>query len=245
MPYFVNHSILITGATGGIGRALTRALTEAGALVIATGRSAQALDRLTGASPETLKKLQADLSHAEGRHALLAQLQDHHVSGIIHAAGVQFAQKIPEGLAKHPRQSELELALNLQAPIHLTSALLPTLAKHPKPFVSAITSSLALAPKRDAPTYCATKAGLRHYLRALRYQCADAIPQLLVNEVLPALVDTPMTAGRGTGKDSPDKVATEILRGLVDQKSETWIGKARLLRGINRVSPSLAARILR
>lgn len=245
MPHFSHHSILITGATGGIGRALTRALTDAGALVIATGRSVQALDRLNGVPSDTLKKIQADLSQAEGRDTLLAQIQGYHVSGIIHAAGVQFAQNIPEGLAKHPRQSELELALNLQAPIHLTSALLPKLAQHPKPFVSAITSSLALAPKRDAPTYCATKAGLRHYLRALRYQCADAIPQLLVNEVLPALVDTTMTAGRGTGKDSPEKVATEILRGLVDQKSETWIGKARLLRGINRVSPSLAARILR
>ncbi|MBE1293646.1 MAG: SDR family NAD(P)-dependent oxidoreductase [Rhodobacteraceae bacterium] len=245
MPYFAHHSILVTGATGGIGRALTHALTEAGALVIATGRSAKALDRLTDAPADTLKKIQTDLSHAEGRDALLAQIQRYHISGIIHAAGVQFSQNIPEGLAKHPRQSKLELALNLQAPVHLTSALLPTLAKHPKPFVSAITSSLALAPKRAAPTYCATKAGLRHYLRALRYQCADAIPQLLVNEVLPALVDTPMTAGRGTGKDSPEKVATEILRGLVDQKSETWIGKARLLRGINRVSPALAARILR
>ncbi|MBO6897363.1 MAG: SDR family NAD(P)-dependent oxidoreductase [Shimia sp.] len=245
MPYFAHHSILVTGATGGIGRALTHALTEAGALVIATGRSAKALDRLTDVPADTLKKIQAVLSHAEGRDALLAQIQRYQISGIIHAAGVQFSQNIPEGLAKHPRQSELELALNLQAPEHLTSALLPTLAQHPKPFVSAITSSLALAPKRDAPTYCATKAGLRHYLRALRYQCADAIPQLLVNEVLPALVDTPMTAGRGTGKDSPEKVATEILRGLVDQKSETWIGKARLLRGINRVSPSLAVRILR
>jgi short-subunit dehydrogenase involved in D-alanine esterification of teichoic acids len=75
MPYFAHHSILITGVTGGIGRALTHALTEAGALVIATGRSAKALDRLTDAPADTLKKIQADLSHAEGRDALLAQIQ--------------------------------------------------------------------------------------------------------------------------------------------------------------------------
>ena len=65
MPYFAHHSILITGATGGIGRALTHALTEAGALVVATGRSTEALERLTGAPSDTLKKIPADLSELE------------------------------------------------------------------------------------------------------------------------------------------------------------------------------------
>ncbi len=245
MSHFANHSILLTGATGGIGQALTQTLTNMGAHVVATGRSTQALERLTCAPTGALDRFQADLAHREGRDALLDQLRSFDISGIIHAAGVQFSQTIPQGLAKHPRQSELELALNLQAPIHLTSALMPNLLKHPKPFVCAITSSLALAPKSDAPSYCATKAGLRHYLRGLRYQCAHACPHLLVNEVLPALVDTPMTAGRGSGKDSPEKVAGAILRGLQDYRNETWIGKARLLRSLNTLSPKLVARILR
>ena len=245
MSYFANHSILLTGATGGIGQALVARLTQAGAHVVATGRSAQALDRLTCAPAGALDIIPADLADGEGRDALLTQLSHHNLTGIIHAAGVQFAQTIPDGLAKHPRQSALEISLNLQAPIHLTSALLPALARQTAPFVCAITSSLALAPKAAAPTYCATKAGLRHYLRALRYQCATDCPNLLVNEVLPALVDTPMTAGRGTRKDSPEKVADALLTGLQNRDAETWVGKAQLLRSLNRLSPALVARILR
>jgi uncharacterized oxidoreductase len=65
-----------------------------------------------------------------------------------------------------------------------------------------VTSGLALAPKQSAPVYCAAKAGLRSFTKSLRYQERARAPHVRVVEVLPPLVDTDMTRGRGRGKMS-------------------------------------------
>ena len=73
-----------------------------------------------------------------------------------------------------------------------------------------VSSVLALAPKRSAPVYCATKAAVRSFSQALRYQLA-ATSSIRVVEALPPMVDTAMTAGRTGRKMSPDSVADAIL----------------------------------
>ena len=60
-----------------------------------------------------------------------------------------------------------------------------------------------------------------------------------------ALVDTGMTAGRGRGKISPAKAARGVLRGIERGEDEIWIGKTKLLRVLNRLSPRLVERIMR
>ncbi len=245
MPNFAQHTILLTGATGGIGQALTQVLTAAGAHVIALGRSQDSLDRLLPKPTSTTTAIQVDLSNATDLQALLTELRSFEISGVLHAAGLQYAQHLTDPSPQHWGDTQDEITVNFTAPIQITSALLPTLIRHRSPFVSAITSSLALAPKQEAPTYCATKAGMRHFLRALRYQTDASCPHVLVNEVIPALVDTPMTAGRGAGKDSPQQVALRIVTGIAQRKTETWVGRARLLRPLNRLSPALVAKILK
>lgn len=245
MTNFRQHTVLLTGATGGIGRALAQALSKVDTHVIATARSSTALKALAQDLPNPITNLPADLACDQGVNELLKALEPYKVSGIIHCAGVQHSQALTNPDPDHRHLMRAELQLNLLAPIRLTTALLPVLAKTPAPFICAITSSLALAPKADAPVYCATKAGLRSFLRALRYQCDIEFPHLLINEVLPALVDTAMTTGRGTDKDSPKTVATAILRGLARRQDETWIGKAKLLRHLHSLSPQLVARILK
>lgn len=245
MPSFTQHTILLTGATGGIGQALTKVLTAAGAHVIAIGRTPDSLHRVMPESTPAMTAIQADLTNPNDVQALLTELHTFEISGVIHAAGLQYAQILAEPSPQQWAETHKEIAVNLTTPIQLTSALLPTLCCHGSPFVSAITSSLALAPKQDAPTYCATKSGMRHFMRALRYQMEASYPHVLVNEVIPALVATPMTAGRGAGKDSPNHVALSIVNGIARRKTETWIGKARLLKPLNRLSPALVANILR
>jgi uncharacterized oxidoreductase len=107
-----------------------------------------------------------------------------------------------------------------------------------------ITSVLALAPKRSAPVYSATKAALRAFTLGLRYQLA-AHRQVRIVEVLPPVVDTAMTAGRGSDKMDPADVAERIVDGLERDEEEIWVGKARLVRLLARVAPTLVARILR
>ncbi len=60
-----------------------------------------------------------------------------------------------------------------------------------------------------------------------------------------ALVDTDMTKGRGSGKISPARAAAEILAGMREGRDEIWVAKAGLLRILHRLSPKLAAGVLR
>jgi uncharacterized oxidoreductase len=104
---------------------------------------------------------------------------------------------------------------------------------------------LALAPKQSSPVYCAAKAGLRSFTKALRYQAQARAPHLRVVEAMPPLVDTDMTKGRGRGKISAEACAAEIVRGMEAGQETIYVGKAKLLRAIQGVSPSLADRLMR
>ena len=59
------------------------------------------------------------------------------------------------------------------------------------------------------------------------------------------MVDTKMTRNRGSGKLSPAEAAAKIIDGLSTSKPDIDIGKVKLLRFINRVSPTLAANIMK
>lgn len=66
-----------------------------------------------------------------------------------------------------------------------------------------------------------------------------------VFEIIPPLVDTPMTAGRGKGKIRPDQLADEFFEAFRKDRFEVHIGKVKLLHLINRLSPRLAEWIMK
>ena len=242
---FRDQTILVTGATRGLGRAICETLATHGAHIIAVGRDQAALEQLQTELSAQISTYQVDLAQKQALDALIDQLAGTAITGLINNAGVQHQMRLSNCSLQDLQNIETEIAVNLHAPIRLTTRLLPHLTQSPNGFVCNITSSLALAPKESAPAYCATKAGLRSFTRALRDQCAAEHPEFLVNEVLPALIETDMTAGRDMAKDLPDTVAKRILEGIAKRQSETWIGKARLLRHLYSLSPALVARILR
>jgi uncharacterized oxidoreductase len=104
---------------------------------------------------------------------------------------------------------------------------------------------LALVPKRSAPVYCATKAGVRTFTRALRYQCEDARLLVHVTDVVMTLVDTDMTRGRGRGKISAADAAAAVIAGIRRGAAEVFVGKTKILPVLMRFSPALGYRILR
>ena len=106
-----------------------------------------------------------------------------------------------------------------------------------------IGSGLGFAPKRAAPVYCATKAALAMWSRALRLQAADDGVRV-VQVVLP-LVDTAMTAGRGANKIDAMTAARAVARGLERDRDDIFVGKARLLPFMNRLAPGVLAHALR
>jgi uncharacterized oxidoreductase len=66
-----------------------------------------------------------------------------------------------------------------------------------------------------------------------------------VFEIIPPLVDTQMTAGRGRGKISPEQLVEEFITAFRKDKFEVNIGKVKLLKLINRLSPALADSIMK
>jgi short-subunit dehydrogenase involved in D-alanine esterification of teichoic acids len=66
-----------------------------------------------------------------------------------------------------------------------------------------------------------------------------------VFELLPPMVDTAMTEGRGKGKIPPEQVAAALLAGIRKDHAEIRVGKVRMLAPVSRFFPRLAERILR
>lgn len=241
------HTVLVTGGSSGIGRAFAQALTERGNRVAVCGRDAERLGHVERTLPG-VSIFRCDLADPE-EVARLAEWASRELGGLsllINNAAVQeqmrFTREAPEAMLPAIQQ---EISINLAAVVHLTARLLPMLRTQPQAAVVNVTSGLALAPKKSAPLYCATKAAVRSFSKALRYQLEDEAPHVRVVEVLPPIVDTPMTAGRGRGKITPEQVVRESLRGIEQDRTEVYVGKTQLLRAVQRISPAAAERITR
>ncbi|MEV7522077.1 SDR family NAD(P)-dependent oxidoreductase [Streptomyces sp. NPDC091371] len=242
------RTILVTGGTRGVGRELTRQLVGQGAHVVAVGRDREQLDALAADHGDRVTTHALDLSDPVAVDAFTDDLPAHHpdLSMLINNAGIQtltdFFQEDPRALRPLLRR---EMNVNLDAVITLSTGLLPHLSRHPAAAVVNITSGLAIAPKPSAPVYCAAKAALRTFTRALRYQCQDAAPNIRVIDAVLPLVDTDMTRGRGTGKITAARAARAVITGIHRDKGEIYIGMTKILRVIMRLSPTLGYRILR
>ncbi|UOP01266.1 SDR family NAD(P)-dependent oxidoreductase [Kingella potus] len=205
------QKILITGGTSGIGAALAAQLQSRGASVITCARS-RPEHPLHG-----VVYYRCDLASPAERADLVSRIRNEHpdTSVLINNAAIQHPLDFIGGEAQSLQTTlAQELALNLEAPVALAAALLPLIAKQQQGAIVNITTALALAPKKSAPVYCAAKAGLHNFTRALRYQTETAAPHVKIQEIVPPLVATRMTDGRGSGKITPEEAAAAIIRAI-------------------------------
>jgi uncharacterized oxidoreductase len=241
------HKVLVTGGSAGIGFALARELRGRGNQVVICGRSAERLAEAAGQIPG-VHTVQCDISD-DGD---LAQLVDTTVaklgglSLLVNNAGIQFNHGFAEvELDTLLRDTDLEIDVNLAALVKLTARCLPLLRQQDPSAVVNFSSGLALVPKQSAPVYCATKAAVHMFSKSLRWQLEESAPSVRVFEVLPPMVDTDMTRGRGKGKLSPKQVADEVVRGIERDRREIRVGAVKALVWVNRLLPGLAERTLR
>lgn len=241
-----DRKVLVTGGTEGIGKALVNALTSRGCHVLTCARNLPEGPVSESVSAGRTTYIGCDLTKADSVRALNEEVQARHsdLSLVIHNAAVQHQVDFTQSpLSLIESTCTEELVLNLQVPVLLTAALLPVLQRQQDAAIVNITTGLALAPKRSSPVYCATKAALRSFTRSLRYQLESGPGNVSVIEAVPPLVDTRMTTGRGSGKMAPADVAEALLSGVERGQSEIYIGKARLLKAVMRISPSIAYRV--
>jgi uncharacterized oxidoreductase len=178
----------------------------------------------------------ADLSTLAGVDGLLEALAGREIDILVNNAGAgsdhDFREAVPN-LA----DNDSSIFLNLNAPIHLITKLMPVLRARPEAMIVNVTSGLAIAPRAGGPVYCATKAALRSYTQALRVQLAGTAIHVL--EALPPVVETKMTAGRGNRKMSATDCASAFVRAMETNANEANVGQVKLLRFVYSISPAL------
>jgi len=243
------HCVLITGGTSGIGLALARAFHARGNRVAVAGRSAERL-ALAAEQLPGLVTVQADLAVPGEAEGLLddAVTRLGGLTILVNNAGIQCRHDyLEDDVVDVLREVRTEIAVNVEALITLSIRALPLLRAADESAIVNISSILAFAPKRSAPVYCASKAAVRSFTRALRYQVREGAPHLRIVDVQPPAVDTPMTAGRGRSRDklTVDQVTRGILAGLARDAEEIPLGRTRSARWLLRVAPGWVYQRLR
>jgi short-subunit dehydrogenase len=211
-------SVLVTGATGGVGRALCARLARRGARLVVSGRHRSALEDL--ASATGARAVVADLSEPDGVATLVAEAGT--VDVLVANAAVPASGQLTELDDAEVRRA---LEVNLAAPVRLAHALLPGMLARRQGYLLFVSSLQGLAPTPGASLYVATKFGLRGFALALRQDLHGT--GVGSGVLLPGFVrDAGMFAGtgvtlpRGIGTRSPDQVAASAVRQIERDRPE-------------------------
>ena len=188
------NTILITGGTSGIGRALAEALHNQGNQLIIAGRRQSLLDEITAAHP-AMQSAALDVQNLDSLPAFAAQIatQFPSLNVLINNAGIQKSEDLNDPSADFSIVEET-IATNLLAPLRLTAALLPHFKKQPRATVMTVSSGLAFVPKASTPAYSATKAAIHAWTQSLRYQLRNTKVEVL--ELIPPYVQTELQGQR-------------------------------------------------
>ena len=233
--------IVITGASRGIGLALVECFLKEGHTVLGIAR-----DTASMPTHDKLTTLDTDLTDPQAITHIARRVEKIGlpVAVLINNAGIQNAVDFTatgidsEAIATQIRD---EIMLNLTTPMLLAAALLAFMLR-PGGTIVNVTSLVSRQPKPSAPVYSATKAGLASFTQSLRVQLRSE--GIDVVEAVPPLMDTAMTAGRGSGKITPETMATAIFDSIRDQRNTAAPGLSRRVLMLNRVLPELVRTIL-
>ncbi|MEM6422883.1 MAG: SDR family NAD(P)-dependent oxidoreductase [Pseudomonadota bacterium] len=191
-----NGSLVLTGASGGLGRALAAECAAPGVTMLLLGRdrarlavvAAEARDR--GADVETAA---IDLRDAPAMHdALLAFDRMAPVAAVIANAGQSGGAQAGDKLPEPPGTMARLAAVNLVGAANTVEPLLPSMMARDAGRIALIGSLAGVLPLAAMPAYSATKAGLAAWAMALRAALSGT--GVTVTMVEPGFVTTPMSA---------------------------------------------------
>lgn len=186
----IKQTVLIIGATSGIGAGLARRIHSQGKAVIATGRRQERLSALEMSLPG-LETAGFDISNLSALPSSITALAKRFpdIDTVILNASIQSMFSFTEPTSSSPEAIAKEVTTNLTAPMIICQTLVPIFLESDKPCsIIFISSAFAYVPVHLFPIYGSTKAGLHSFGVSLRAQLVGT--NITVTDLAPAYVDT-------------------------------------------------------
>ena len=184
-------SALVTGASGGIGSAVARALHNQGAELIINGTRSSELEKLAAELGRRVHVLQGDLANATsiGHLAEVAEkISDNGIDILVNNAGITRDNL----LVRLSDQDLMDVInLNLIAGFHLTRRIIRGMMKRKWGRIIGISSVVGITGNVGQTNYAAAKAGMIGFSKALALEVASR--GITVNNIAPGFIKTPMT----------------------------------------------------
>ncbi len=237
--------MLLTGATGGIGQAIARALKLRGAELILTGRRTDVLEPL--AAELGARTLAVDLSVAAEVDRLLREAGQ--IDILVANAALPGSGKLDSFTIE---EIDRALDVNLRAPIVLAHALIPAMVERRSGHLLFMSSLAGKSATPGASMYNATKYGLRGFAAALRPELRDH--GVGVSTVCPGFIrdagmfaDSGAKLPTGVGTRSPEDVAKAVVSAIERNRGEVDVAPFALRAGaiFGGVAPEMAAAFTR
>ncbi len=163
-----NKTILITGASNGIGKACAILCAEAGAKLILTGRNKERLESTVNESvPQSHQTIIADISVQEGREKLCESIS--HLDGLVHSAGIVFPMPVQY---MTPEKINNLAQINYYAPVEINRILLRKKKINKGASIVFLSSISSGHPFKGGAIYCSFKAALESYSKSLALELA-------------------------------------------------------------------------
>ena len=237
---------LLTGATGGLGRAIAAALAGGGAKLSLSGRKAEALEALAAELPgDGHRVLPADLGELGAAEKLAAEAGP--VDVLVANAGLPGSGRLQELSGE---QLARTLRVNLEAPMLLAQALESSMVEKGSGHMVFISSLSGKSATPLSSVYNATKFGLRGFALGLR---ADLDPLGIgVSIVSPGTIreagmyaDSGAKPIPGLGTGSPQQVADAVVKAIEHNKVEIAVApmRQRVLAHFALSTPGISVKI--
>lgn len=252
--YISGKRVICTGASSGIGAALSRQLVAQGAHVLMVARRKERLDEVKdsvkGVTGQAFVHV-ADITDSANRQSI-AEFVDNEWGGavdlLINNAGVGSVEVFSESNEATLRKV---MEVNFFAAMELSRLLLPNLRSGSQPVICNVGSVLGHVAVPQKSEYCASKFALHGMTDALRIELAsDGIDVLLVSpsttgsEFFTSVLNGAEDSGSKRRGMAPDDVAQKIITGIIKGKREIILSAGgKLLVLADRILPGLLSRI--
>lgn len=238
-----NNVVFITGGAQGIGLAIAEKFLKEKNTVIICDRNEEKLNTAKELHPKLITYL-CDIANFNELEIMVKEICKEYteLNILVNNAGIQnIGDFLTNNFSFEKISSEIDI--NLKAPIYLTKLLLPTLIKNDNASIINVSSLLAKIYKESAPIYCATKAGLHGFSKSIRYQLEKS--SVKVYEIMPPIIDTEMTSGRGSGKITSNDLVDEFFKNFRKSRYQVEIGKTKFLFFLQRYFPKSIEKYIR